>query len=179
MRKATTPSNLGGIYFDAIIKRERTYESDVPEYPTEEGFYVSDAVMKKPLVLSVTAFISDTPVTWKQLRQKNRVSVTIKKLENLYFASKPVKFATSNKSYPDMVISSLTIPETEDMANAVEISLTLKQIRVVKAKTSSIPSSYGLGGNTAESGGTANTNNENDGGTVKKACSILFGLFNK
>ena len=178
MKRATTPSKLDDIYFDAIINRESSYEADAPEYPVDDGFYVSDAVLKKPVVLSVTAFISNTPVMWKHLRSSNRLKNTIKKLENLFFEGKTVTFSTSKKTYTSMALTSLTIPETEDMADAVEVKFTLKQIRVTKSKTTTIPSSYGLSGTTAESGGTSDTTEEKDEGVVKKSCSLLFGLLN-
>ena len=176
MRKATTPASLNGITFDAIITRETTYEADVPEYPIETGFYVTDAILRKPVTLNVKAFISNSPVTWRELRSPNRLSSTLKKLENLYFSGKLVTFSTSKKVYSSMAMTSLTVPETEEMADAVEVSFTLKQVRTTKSKTKTIPSDYGLSGTTAESGGTANTTEEKDEETTKKSCSWLYGL---
>ena len=176
MKKATTPATLNGIAFDAIITRDTTYEADVPDYPIETGFYVTDAVLRKPVTLNVTAFISNTPVTWRELRSPQRLSKTLKKLEDLYFSGELVTFATSKKVYTSMAITSLTVPETEVMANAVEVTFTLKQVRITKSKTKTIPASYGLGGTTAESGGTANTTEEKSEEKTKKSCSWLFGL---
>ena len=180
MKKATRPAKLEDLSFDAIINREISYDADSPEYPVEDGFYVSDAILRKPVILNVTAFISNTPVTWKSLRSTGRLKTAIKRLEEIFFAGKTVTFSTSGKKYTSMVITSLTIPETEDMADAVEVKFTLKQIRVTKSKTVTIPSSYGLSGTTAESGGTANTSTENNESEVKKSCSLLYGLiYNK
>lgn len=176
--KAKTPASLNGIKFDAIISRETSYEADVPEYPVEDGYYTSDAVLRKPITLNVTAFISDNPVTWKkQLKETDRLAKTLKKLENLYFEGKLVTFTTSKRTYTSMAITNLTVPETSEMANAVEVQFTLKQIRIVKSKTDTIPSDYGLSGSTAANGGTSSTTTETDEGTVKKSCSWLFGLF--
>ena len=180
MKKAKVPASINGIYFDAIINRETSYEADVPEYPVETGYYTSDAVLRKPITLNITAFISDNPVTWKkQLKETNRLSKTIAKLENLYFSGSLVTFTTSKKTYTSMAITSLTVPETEEMANAVEVKISLKQIRIVKSKTVTIPAEYGLSGSTAESGGTSSTTPAEDEGETSKACSWLFGLFKK
>lgn len=178
--KAKAPASLDGIKFDAIISRETSYEADVPEYPVESGYYTSDAVLKKPITLNVTAFISDSPVTWKkQLKETNRLSKTLQKLEDLYFDGKLVTFTTSKRTYTNMAMTSLTVPETNEMANAVEVKFTLKQIRIVKSKTVTIPAEYGLSGSTAESGGTSSTTKEEAKETTSKACSWLFGLFKK
>ena len=154
MAKVYTPSSLGGVKFDAIISRDRTYEAEVPTYPVESGFPVSDAVLRSPLALNVTAFISDTPVTWKRQlgNTRSRVSKVVKQLENLYFAGEPVTFITGNKVYTNMAITSITVPETEEMKTAVEVSISLKQVEVTKAKTTTIPSSYGMSGTTGDSG---------------------------
>ena len=177
MRKATIPANLNGIRFDAIITRDRSYEADVPEYPVEDGFSVSDSILKKPFQLNVTAFISDTPVTWKKEfgKTSGRLQKTLKQLENLYFSGQIVTFTTSSKVYSSMAITSLTIPETAEMGNAVEVQFTLKQVRVTKAKTTTIPSSYGLSGTTGASGGVSSSSEKNSEKT-EKACSVLYGI---
>lgn len=180
MRTAAIPASINGIKFDAIITRDRSYEADVPEYPVEDGFYVSDAILKKPYQLNVTAFISDTPVTWrKELgRTKGRLQRTLNQLEKLYFSGQVVTFVTSSKVYSSMAITSLTVPETAEMGNAVEVQFTLKQIRVTKAKTVTIPSSYGLSGTTGASGGASSTTDD-ESDSAEKACSVLYGLLNR
>ena len=49
MGNALRPASLNGIQFDAIISRETSYTADVPEYPVEDGFMVSDAILTKPI----------------------------------------------------------------------------------------------------------------------------------
>ena len=46
---ATQPAKLGNIEFDAIIERDETMSSDVPEYATEVGYSVADNVCLKPV----------------------------------------------------------------------------------------------------------------------------------
>lgn len=177
--RATMPATLNGIKFDAIITRECSYEADVPEYPVEDGFYISDAILKKPYQVNITAFISDTPVTWRnELGQnKGRMKRTIKQLENLYFSGQVVTLVTSTKVYSSMAITNLTIPETAEMGNAVEVQITLKQVRLTKAKTTTIPSSYGMSGTTGASGGATSTAESNPN-IVNRSCSILYGIMN-
>jgi len=179
--KVYTPSNLGGVQFDAIISRDRAYEAEVPTYPVEDGYKVSDAVLRGPLSLSVTAFISNSPITWRRQlgNSQNRVSRVCKQLEKLYFSGDPVTFTSGNKVYRNMALVSLTIPENAEMMNAVEVSFQLQQVEITKSKTTTIPASYGASGTTGESGGTASTTEEKKEGFLSKACSLLFGLFKK
>ncbi len=181
MAKVYLPSSLGGVEFDAVISRDRNYSAEVPTYPVESGYSVSDAVLRSPLALNVTAFISNNPVTWNRRLggSQNRVTKVIKQLEDLYFAGKPVTFRSGNKYYSNMAITSLTIPETADKQNAVEIQISLQQIEITKAKTTTIPASYGMSGTTGDSGGSSSTTEEKKEGFLSKACSLLFGLFKK
>lgn len=128
MSKAKIPASLGGIEFDCTISRERTYEADVPEYPVEGGFTVSDAILKKPLGLEVVVFVTNMPVTWAKIHAgSNRVKTVSDALVNLYLSGKPVSFVTPDKVYENMAITKLSLPE-EDYANAIEIALSLKQV---------------------------------------------------
>ena len=63
MSKARIPASLGGIEFDCTISRERSYEADIPEYPVEDGYYVSDSIHKKPLTFELVVFVTNMPVT--------------------------------------------------------------------------------------------------------------------
>lgn len=176
MGNALKPASLSGIQFDAIITRETSYSADVPEYPVEDGFVVSDAILNKPVELSVTAFITDTPVTWKnQLgASQGKYRKTIEQLENLYFSKSIVSFATSDKVYDSMAITSLSIPETEEMKNAVQVSFSLKEIRITSADSASIPASNGMSGASGAGGGTADT--ATDSSSSERNCSVLYGL---
>lgn len=134
MSKAKIPASLGGIEFDCTISRERTYEADVPEYPVEGGFTVSDAILKKPLGLEVVVFVTNMPVTWAKIHAgSNRVKTVSDALVNLYLSGKPVSFVTPDKVYENMAITKLSLPE-EDYANAIEIALSLKQVKISAAK---------------------------------------------
>ena len=65
MARAKQPVSVGGIEFDALLESEEGYEADVPEYPTEAGFNVTAAFILKADTLTMTLFVTDTPVTWR------------------------------------------------------------------------------------------------------------------
>ena len=44
MARARQPVNINGITFDALIDESQTLEADIPAYPTEAGFEVSDRI---------------------------------------------------------------------------------------------------------------------------------------
>lgn len=159
MARAKQPVSIDGIEFDALLDQSMDYEADVPEYPTEKGFSVSDNISLKPETLSMTLYVSDTPVTWKSRfgSGKGRVEKVVKQLQDLYFAKKVVTVVTSDAVFDSMAITSISISKSADVGYAREIPISLKKIIVTESSTTSIPDSYGKSGATGASAGTANT----------------------
>lgn len=165
MARAKQPVSIDGIEFDVLLDQSMDYEADVPEYPTEKGFSVSDNISLKPETLSMTLYVSDTPVTWKSRfgSGKGRVEKVVKQLQDLYFAKKVVTVVTSDAVFDSMAITSISISKSADVGYAREIPISLKKIIVTESSTTSIPDSYGKSGTTGASAGTANTTAGNSG----------------
>lgn len=166
MGKATQPVSINGLEFDALIDESRTLEATVPEYSVESGFPVSDSVILNPEKLSMTLFVTNTPVTWYRRHgaSPTRVDNVVKQLEELYFAKEPVTIVTSDATYTSMAIESITISKSLEIGYARQIPISFKKIRVTTAKTTTIPDSYGKSGATAASAGTASTSTGSSGG---------------
>lgn len=175
MARPTIPSSLGGIEFDCIIDRTTTYEAEAPEYPIESGFYVGDSILRKPIQLSVNAFITNTPVTWKGRHAgQGRVQEVCDKLKKMFFSGELQTFITPSKVYKNMAILSLNIPEGE-YENAVEISFTLKEVTVTSAKTIKISSDYEQSGDSGSDAGTTGTTDETSGTKKKSLLKRIWG----
>lgn len=166
MGKATQPVSINGLEFDALIDESRTLEATVPEYSVESGFSVSDSVILNPEKLSMTLFVTNTPVTWYRRHgaSPTRVDNVVRQLEELYFAKEPVTIVTSDATYTSMAIESITISKSLEIGYARQIPISFKKIRVTTAKTTTIPDSYGKSGATAASAGTASTSTGSSGG---------------
>lgn len=167
MARAKQPVSVGGIEFDALIDSEEKYESDVPEYPTEKGFKVSDTIVLKATVLNMTLYVTDTPVTWKGRLGSGpgKTEAVVKRLKELYFKKQPVEVVTSAAVYSNMAITALSIKKSVEVGYAREIPVTFKEIVVTESKTVSIPASYGKSGKTGASAGTSNTSSGTSGGS--------------
>lgn len=159
MGKAKQPVSINGIEFDALISEDRSYEATVPEYAVEKGFSVSDAIILGAETLSMTLFVTNTPVTWFSRfgADQNRVERVCKQLEELFYASQPVTIVTSDRTYTNMAIENLTISKSVDVGYAREIPISFRKIRITQATTTTIPSSYGKSGASNAQAGTANT----------------------
>ena len=167
MAKATQPVSINGLEFDALISESRTLEATVPEYSVETGFSVSDSIILSPEKMEMTLFVTNTPVTWYRRHgaSQNRMDSVVKQLEELYFAKEPVTIVTSDATYTNMAIESMTISKSLEVGYAREIPISFKKIRITSAKTTTIPDSYGKSGATAASVGTASTSAASSGGS--------------
>lgn len=194
MGRAMRPVSVAGIEFDALISENRSLSADTPEYPIETGFVVSDSVILKPQVLSMTLFLTDTPISWRRRlgSGQGRIQHVIDRLEEAYFKRELVTVVTSDKTYTNMAITGITIAKSAEMGYAIEIPITFKEVRVTKSATTTIPSAYGKSGTTGSNAGTAGiktgstpasaakskTGGSSGGGSGAsgKAGSVLYGL---
>jgi hypothetical protein len=174
MAKAKKPVSINGVEFDALLDEDRTLEADAPDYPVEDGFSVSDTIILKPQLLSMTLYVTDTPVTWsKSHGGQGWTEGVIQQLEGLYFEKKPVEIVTSDKTYKNMAIQSISISKSTDVGYARQIMIDFREIRVTSSKTTTIPDSYGKSGATGANAGTASTNKGNapaSSGSSGSAC---------
>jgi len=166
MPHVTQPVSINGIEFDALLSVNRGLEATVPQYPVEEGYSVSDAVLLGAESLSMTLLLSPTPVTWHSRHGSGigRVDAAIKQLEALYFTRSPVSVSTAQSSYSEMAIENLAINRREELGATVEIQISFKKIRVTTAATTTIPEAYGRSGATKAAVGTANLSAASAGG---------------
>ncbi len=184
------PCSINGIEFDALISESRTLTSEVPEYAVESGFSVSDNISIKPMVIEITANLTNTPVTWLDSHGTGRVDAVVAQLENLYFSRQLVTVATSTDTYKNMAITTLSVPKDTENMTSRDIRMTLKEVTIVSSQTTTIPASYVRGGDTGANAGTSGTGNRSSSGATsgsagsgkaesEEKASILYNFFNK
>lgn len=153
------PVSIAGIEFDALIESEESYEADVPEYPTEKGFCVSDNMAIGAMELSMTLYLTATPITWRASHGvgEDRLISIPEKLVKLYEEREPISVYTQDKTYTDMVIKTISIKRDADTGVAREIPVTFQQIDITSSEKVEIPASIGKSGTTKSNSGTAST----------------------
>lgn len=149
MPRAKQPVSIDGIEFDALIKSEITYEADVPQYPVESGFTISDTVIVKQTQIDMNLYLTDTPVTWRRrLGGQGRSAQTLKQLENLFVERRLIVVSTSEATYKNMAIQTYSVSKSAEEGYSYEIPITLVQVNVTQSSTTTIPDSYGKSGAT-------------------------------
>lgn len=154
-RRNIQPVSVAGIEFPAMLDETQTFTSDIPEYPVETGFVISDNITLQPMELPLTLLLSDTPLTWRG--RVRSMSEAESMLKELYFSKVPFTVVTPSGTFESMGITSMQIKRSSENGYNKEVSLSLKQINVTATKTAAIPDSYGKSGATGTNAGTAST----------------------
>ena len=177
MARAKQPVSVDNIEFDALIDSEEGYEADVPEYPTEKGFSVSDTIVLKADTLNMTLYVTDTPVTWRERTGSGpgKTEGVVRRLKDLYFAKKILEVTTTDCVYSNMVITSMNIKKSVEVGYAREIPISFKKIEVTEAATAEIPASYGKSGKTGKAAGKASTTAASTAGSSSSGGSSASG----
>ena len=154
-RRNIQPVSVAGIEFPAMLDETQTFTSDIPEYPVETGFVISDNITLQPMELPLTLLLSDTPRTGRgRVRSMSEVESMLKEL---YFSKTPFTVVTPSGTFESMGITSMQIKRSSENGYNKEVSLSLRQINVTATKTAAIPDSYGKSGATGANAGTAST----------------------
>lgn len=167
MARKLKPVSIAGIEGDALISEDISYSADIPEYPVENGYNVSDTIILKPLELSITLYISDSPATWRNRKghkpSAGRTKKICNKFEKIFFKKKLVKVVTTDKIYTNMGITSMTISHGSDIGYARQIQFSLKKVYKTSRKTVYIPKYILQSGETKKNAGKANVSSVSSG----------------
>jgi len=159
MAAAKQPVSINDIEFDALIESTELNESEVPSYPVESGYNVSDSIILKPRSLDMTLYLTNTPVTWlgRHGSGPSRVQDSVGKLKELYFRRGLVTVTTARGVNRNMAITSIEITNSLENGTSREIPISFQEVRYAESRTAAIPDSYGRGGATGANAGAAKT----------------------
>lgn len=192
VRRSLRPVSIWGIEFDALIDESKNLSATIPVYPVEEGFPVSDTIILEPVSLSMTLYVSNTPVTWlyRHGGDSERVNKICELVEQKWLKKELTKIVTADTIYTDMGITGISIKKSKEIGYAREISVTAQKVRITRRETVDIPSYIFKSGETKANAGTASTSSvsskaSSSGGSseenasetpAKKGQSILYGV---
>lgn len=161
------PVSIGGIEFDALIDSKEEYNAEVPSYPVDSGFSVSDNVAIDAMELSMTLYLTATPVTWlsRHGSGESRIETVCTRLLDKYTAREPLTVTTRNKTYTNMVIKSISIEKSSEGLLMRQIPITLTQVTVTSSAESDIPAKLAKGGTTQSNAGAAGSSSESVSGS--------------
>jgi hypothetical protein len=141
---------IGDLQVDVLSSEELMLESVITERPVEAGFDVTDARVKKPVMLRMEGILTDTQLTPQAIaggfiagegfnlqtwRQKKDMLLEFYDLDELISITLPLHF------YPSVQIKSLKIEQRAGRTNAAFFILEAKTLRIVSSEITSVDSS--------------------------------------
>lgn len=144
-------SMKAAVSFDAVISKEHQFSSQVTENPVEGGTTISDHVILAPRQLTLDAMVSDHPIDPEVLAalpepvvgldgfpvtaKPTRSQKAAEFLEALWRDKVLLKVVTKFRTYQNLVIESMSWREENDVGEALQVTLQLREIRVATAVT--------------------------------------------
>lgn len=139
------PTKIGVIDVDVMVESEFNLESEVSEYPVEDGFTISDNVTQKQLKLSLVVMISPMPVTWYENFKETAQDRVFNAIDEFYWIwqrREPITIVTKSNVWEDMVMTSCPIRRNKEDGIALKAAIDFVQIIKVDTKTEQIPEEF-------------------------------------
>lgn len=127
------------IAFDLILDEDHSKTAKVTEYAVEDGSPISDHIEVQPRELKFTALVSNFSIGAQIVTPGyNRAAETWTALKLLMDDKRLVTITTVLERYPSMAITSVSAPRSDKSGEAVEFSVTAREVRVVKLRATTI-----------------------------------------
>jgi hypothetical protein len=142
--KSFTSFENSTISIDLDVTQDEAHEwkNDVTLYPVEEGSQISDNIRRMPDKLTITGWITDSPINDESTSSDNtssRVSTTFGLLHDLMEARELMTVYTRHKVYTNMALQSCNIPRNGDIGEALNFTLEFVNVRIVSTQTVDVP----------------------------------------
>jgi len=189
--------DFGGLVFDAVF--EETHEATlvVTDNPVETGVVVSDHACMSPLKLTISAGVSDTPLSvWDTTggdgenyfayadvgtdqfaSDSSRSKKAFEMLTDLQKQAEPFSVQTGLKLYENMVCISIRTSQDKDSSNVLIFEAELREVIIVSTQAVTYPP-RAKGGTARKAGPTKNKGEQQGSETTdtKKKGSLLTKL---
>lgn len=148
------PGKIGELELDATISENHDFTNKITKFPVEDGSDISDHIKKDPTKLTISGFITNSPVpildiavdnlissfqkTIGELRRKiysrekfNRVNTAADLLLQYRDDNIPIDIRTGLFVYTDMYMERLTIPRNRNTGDTLRFSADFVKIETV------------------------------------------------
>ena len=177
---------IGRLELDATLSYTNKYTNEVTSFPVEDGSNISDHIRNKPFELTLTGFISDTPIKIKEGladllvsgTRGSRVAASYVELKNIWESRDVVDVITGLEVHSDMALVSLSVPRSPRDGHSMRFSATFRKITKAVTELVTLPNPAEEVANLATA--PANVGAQASSETKEKSAqstSVLAGLF--
>lgn len=147
-----TPTKIGSLILDCVLREGHEMTSKVTDFPVEEGVNIADHIQTTPRELTVEGLISNTPVRIlgdrldRQARgtiqhdryygeNPNRAQLAFQELEKMCAQKQLVTITGRFKTYENMAMLSAPVVCDPTDGDALRFTATFRQVTKVSLKT--------------------------------------------
>ena len=134
------PNDVLQFDVERTLTPEMTLE--ITEYPVESGSVYSDSTIRKPRVWNISALVSNTPISDTlnpRLQQgQTRVSAVWSRLVQAWQLRQTCAYSDDMDTIPVVAIESVSAPRNAENQNALDLTVTLKEIITATAQRAKV-----------------------------------------
>lgn len=119
-------TQVAGVFLDAVLSEDHSYNNRVTNFPVEDGTFVSDHVITEPLTVRISGVVSDTPLNI--FSGFNRSVDSFNRLVRLVENKEIITVVTGIKVYTSMVITSLNVPRAVESGQSLTFNIELQKL---------------------------------------------------
>lgn len=145
-------SNIGGYFFDALIRAEHTTRLKITDHPVQTGANIVDHSYIEPATLVMEIAVSDamdSMVSGQFTAGITKSVAAYQTLLKLQQTRLPLQVVTRLNVYQNMLIEELTAPEEAKTLYGLRCTVTLKEIFVVEVSKTTVSARPQATGSTA------------------------------
>jgi len=123
---------VGAIELDASLQENHTSKNEVTRFPVEKGVDIADHVRRQPESVTIRGLVTDHPITFGGGGVAKRSIQAYQDALVMLDEAQLITVVTTLREYENMVIESLAVPRNASLGNAVELNLTLTEVKTVE-----------------------------------------------
>lgn len=142
---------IGGYEIDVAVTETYSRSADPTPHPVEEGAEVTDHVITRPLSISLSCIVSDTPIG--DLATRRQASGLLvggleggfvpsddahRFLNELMDSREPFTYQGSRGTFDNMVITNLSEPHSARTGDSLRFEAVLQQILIVQTERTTV-----------------------------------------
>lgn len=130
----------GYVQFDASLAEQHRRESEITDYPIEQGANISDHVRPKPIIVQLLCIVSQTPIPFDiSVPSITRVEDARTKIIKWRDKGLMLNLFTFREYYTQMVIQAIEEDVDYSNANDFEATISFKQISTASVQFVQLP----------------------------------------
>jgi hypothetical protein len=135
--------SMGGLVFDAVFEETHEAELEVTDNPVETGVVVSDHAFMKPLKVTLSAGVTDTPLAVLSndpfASDSGRSKRAYELLSELQRLAEPFDLQTGLKLYQNMICTSIRTSQDKDSDGALLFTASIREVIIVYTQVVQYP----------------------------------------